>query len=102
MSKQSKEVEKSFKVLEKYARQQERDIEIPDSLPCIPLRNGLGVFPNTVVPFYVGREKSLIALEEAMENTIDFSLLSTRSIRPLKIQALKTSTELERSSRFFR
>ncbi|HBF10428.1 endopeptidase La [Thermotoga neapolitana] len=67
MSKQSKEVEKSFKVLEKYARQQERDIEIPDSLPCIPLRNGLGVFPNTVVPFYVGREKSLIALEEAME-----------------------------------
>gem|GEM_PF-3146751 len=67
MPKKSKDTEKSFKILEKYASQQEKELEIPDSLPCIPLRNGMGVFPNTVVPFYVGRTGSLIALEEAME-----------------------------------
>jgi ATP-dependent Lon protease len=67
LPKKSKDTEKSFKILEKYASQQEKELEIPDSLPCIPLRNGMGVFPNTVVPFYVGRTGSLIALEEAME-----------------------------------
>ncbi len=36
-------------------------------LPCIPLR-GVTVFPNTVVHFDVGREKSIRALERAMSS----------------------------------
>ncbi len=41
--------------------------EIPKVLPAIPLRSNLVIYPNTVMPFLVGREKSLIALEKAME-----------------------------------
>ncbi len=33
--------------------------------PCIPLR-GVSIFPNTVIHFDVGREKSIHALEKAM------------------------------------
>ena len=44
-----------------------KDREAPhyEVLPCIPLR-GVTVFPNTVVHFDVGREKSVRALERAM------------------------------------
>jgi ATP-dependent Lon protease len=38
---------------------------IPDVLPLIPLRD-LIVFPNLVVPLFVGRERSINALEESM------------------------------------
>lgn len=37
------------------------------TIPCIPLR-GLLIFPNTVLHFDVGREKSIKALEAAMNN----------------------------------
>jgi len=67
LSKRSENSKKRFKVLEKLAKEQEKNLVIPPNLPCIPLRNGLGVFPNTVVPFYVGRTRSLMALEESME-----------------------------------
>ena len=33
--------------------------------PCIPLR-GVSIFPNTVIHFDIGREKSIRALEKAM------------------------------------
>ena len=39
--------------------------EIKDLFPCIPLR-GVCIFPNTVVHFDIGRDKSIRALEKAM------------------------------------
>ena len=40
-------------------------LEIPNELPLIPLRD-LIIFPNLVVPLFVGREHSINALEAAM------------------------------------
>lgn len=37
------------------------------SLPLLPLRD-IVVFPSMVVPLFVGRDKSVVALEKAMEN----------------------------------
>jgi len=56
--------------LEKEAKKaREEKISIPNVLPAIAMRSNMVIFPNTVVPFYVGREISLMALEEAMEKT---------------------------------
>ncbi len=52
--------------LDKYINE-ERKPEIPTTLTAIPLRSNAIIFPSTVVPFFVGREKSLAALEKAME-----------------------------------
>ena len=41
--------------------------EVPSELPLIPLRD-LIIFPNLVVPLFVGRERSIVALEEAMKS----------------------------------
>ncbi|HDP70545.1 MAG TPA: endopeptidase La [Actinobacteria bacterium] len=43
----------------------EADLKIPNELPLIPLRD-LIIFPNLVVPLFVGRERSINALEAAM------------------------------------
>ncbi|WP_448374401.1 endopeptidase La [Fervidobacterium sp.] len=61
---------KKFARLEKEAKKsREERISIPNTLPAIAMRSNMVIFPNTVVPFYVGREKSLMALEYAMEKT---------------------------------
>jgi ATP-dependent Lon protease len=41
------------------------DVTLPEILPLIPLRD-LTLFPNLVVPLFVGRERSILALEETM------------------------------------
>lgn len=46
-------------------------------LPLIPLR-GLTIFPNMVLHFDVGREKSVVAIEEAMLNDENIFLASQR------------------------
>jgi len=43
------------------------------SLHLIPIR-GIGIFPNTVLHFDIGREKSINALEEAMLEDSDIFL----------------------------
>ncbi len=42
-----------------------KPLTVPDTLPLLPLRD-LVVFPHMVVPLFVGREKSVAALEAAM------------------------------------
>ena len=70
-----------FELLEKAAVGSERKIEIPDKLPVIPTRTNMLVYPSSVMPLYVGREKSLAALEESIGkfNQIVF-LVSQRDI----------------------
>src|SRR6201989_1907606 len=46
-------------------------------LPILPLRD-IGVFPHQPVPLFVGREKSVRALEEAMRNEGKEILLATQ------------------------
>ncbi|HEY3318039.1 MAG TPA: endopeptidase La [Coriobacteriia bacterium] len=50
---------------------------IPDVLPLIPLRD-LILFPNLVVPLFVGRERSITALEEAMRQDHMVALVTQR------------------------
>jgi ATP-dependent Lon protease len=50
---------------------------IPDELPLIPLRDLL-VFPNLVVPLFVGRKRSITALEEAMQQHHMVALVTQR------------------------
>ncbi|MDO5667416.1 MAG: endopeptidase La [Alcaligenaceae bacterium] len=42
--------------------------ELPVSLPLLPLRDVV-IFPHMVIPLFVGRPRSIAALEEAVENT---------------------------------
>ena len=46
-------------------RSDDRPEAKPRVLPLLPLRDII-VFPHMVVPLFVGREKSINALEEAM------------------------------------
>lgn len=50
------------------------DVLINQTLPVLPLRD-IVVFPHMIVPLFVGRDKSIRALEEAMEG--DKSILLT-------------------------
>jgi len=59
-------VAQKFELLEKAAIRSERKIEIPDILPAIPTRTNMLIYPSSVMPLYVGREKSLSALEESI------------------------------------
>ena len=42
-------------------------IDYSNSFPLLPLRDVV-VFPHMVIPLFVGRDKSIVALEKAMEN----------------------------------
>ncbi|HET6498022.1 MAG TPA: endopeptidase La [Coriobacteriia bacterium] len=56
----------------------ERDVRLePDLLPLIPLRD-LILFPNLVVPLFVGRERSINALEESMRQGHLVALVTQR------------------------
>ena len=48
---------------------------MPQSYPLLPLRD-IVVFPGMVVPLFVGRDKSVAALESAMEGSKDIFLLA--------------------------
>lgn len=50
-------------------------IDFTSSFPVLPLRDVV-VFPNMVLPLFVGREKSIAALEYAMENGKNIALVA--------------------------
>jgi ATP-dependent Lon protease len=63
-------------------------------VPLLPLRDII-VFPHMVVPLFVGRERSIAALEEAMSNDKDILLVAQRDARtndpkPQEIQEVGT------------
>ncbi len=71
-------MDKKFEKLEKYAKETLEESKLPKILPVIPLRNGLVVFPHTVVPVHVAREKSLYALEKSIENYQQMVFVTTQ------------------------
>ncbi|HMB72611.1 MAG TPA: LON peptidase substrate-binding domain-containing protein, partial [Gammaproteobacteria bacterium] len=42
-----------------------QDTDTPARLPILPLRDVV-VYPHMVIPLFVGREKSVVALDRAM------------------------------------
>ncbi len=54
------------------------DTQAPISLPLLPLRDVV-VFPHMVIPLFVGRPKSIKALETAMESGKSILLVAQRS-----------------------
>ncbi|MDW8051189.1 MAG: endopeptidase La [Armatimonadota bacterium] len=61
----------------KRRRTQRRRLEIPRTLPVLPVRDNV-YFPNTLAPVLVGREKSLRAVEAAMTSTNRLMVLVTQ------------------------
>ena len=48
------------------------------NIPILPLRDVV-VFPNMVIPLFVGREKSIVALDHAMKNDKKILLLTQKT-----------------------
>ncbi len=55
-----------FQLLEEAAASSDKKTRIPEMLPAIPTRTNMIVYPSSVMPMYVGRDKSLGALEESL------------------------------------
>ena len=49
------------------------------TLPLLPLRD-LIIFPHMMMPLFVGRDRSIRALEEAMTNQTDIILVAQRAV----------------------
>lgn len=51
--------------------------EIPSSVPVLPLRDVV-VYPHMVIPLFVGREKSIRALDAAMQSNKQILLVAQK------------------------
>ena len=59
------------------ADEQGVDFNIPQVLPVLPLRNTV-VFPQQIIPISVGREKSIMLIEEALADTKLVTLIAQK------------------------
>ena len=73
--------------------QQENKKEVIESLPLIPLRD-MVVFPSTLVPFIIGRESSIKALEKA--SSVAGTMLTTECVM-IDIKEDKPAPQLDPS-----
>ncbi len=53
-------------------------MEVKHSSPLLPLRD-IVVFPNMVIPLFVGRDKSITALNEVMKNNKKIILVTQKN-----------------------
>ena len=53
-------------------------MDIKNSLPILPLRD-IVVFPSMVIPLFVGRDKSITALNEATKNDKKIVLITQKN-----------------------
>jgi len=56
-----------------------RETRIPEILPVLPIRDQV-IYPSMMMPLFVGRERSVRALEEAMEKDRYILLVTQRSV----------------------
>lgn len=79
-------------------KKSEKPEEFKDTLPLIPLRN-MVVFPQMVVPLFIGRSKSVKALEETLsrEKMVVFASQKNEDVeepQPKDISAIGTLSEI--------
>ena len=53
-------------------------MEVKQNLPLLPLRD-IVVFPSMVIPLFVGRDKSITALNEVMKNNKKIILVTQKN-----------------------
>ncbi|HBH60626.1 MAG TPA: endopeptidase La, partial [Nitrospiraceae bacterium] len=58
---------------------EDKDIEIPSSLPILPVRDVV-IFPYMILPLFVGRDISIKAIEQAVESNKLILLVSQRDV----------------------
>ncbi len=52
--------------------------DVPDTVPVLPLRDVV-VYPHMVIPLFVGREKSILALDQAMKGDKQILLVAQKA-----------------------
>jgi ATP-dependent Lon protease len=57
----------------------EATLEIPDALPVLPLRGGLVIFPQAVVPLTIGQERSVQLVDEVMRGNRMLALVAQKN-----------------------
>ncbi|MBI5026427.1 MAG: endopeptidase La [Nitrospirae bacterium] len=73
---------------------EEHEIEIPDKLPILPVRD-IVIFPYMILPLFVGREMSIKAIEHALAGNRMVMLLTQRDLNvetPTKDDLYTTGT----------
>ncbi len=64
-----------YKKLEDFIENEEKTLEFPNVLPCIPLKGEDVAFPTALTPFYVGRDIAVKALEEVVNTDEKYLIL---------------------------
>ncbi len=60
-------------------KKDEKDVEVPDTLPVLPVRD-IVVFPYMILPLFVGREMSIKSIEEALNSNRMVMLVTQKDL----------------------